>query len=92
MKQKHNNLRREGIRLKLRKKRIQRTENSAAEVKSSFVIKNRTDLMQKIQSVVDVTKLRVCMESTARRSEDENKEKMGYGLQRRVRVKNDKPE
>lgn len=49
--------------------------------------------MQKIQSVVDMTKLRVCLESIAKEEQMKMKtrEKMGYGHQRRVMV-NDKPE
>lgn len=49
--------------------------------------------MQKIQSVVDKTKLRVCLESIAKEKQMKMKtgEKMGYGYQRKVMV-NDKPE
>lgn len=49
--------------------------------------------MQKTQSVVDKTRLRVCLESIAKEKQMKTKtrEKMGYGHQRRVMV-NDKPE
>ena len=92
MKQKHNNLRWEGIRPKLRRKEFKELKTQQQGV--NLLLSNKEQNWEcRKYSQLDMTKLRVCMESIAKEKQMKMKtrEKMECGLQRRVMV-NDKPE